>query len=334
MPTALITGINGQDGSYLAELLLSKGYRVVGTTVDQNHDQYRISHVREKIEVLEVDLLSQIGIEEIVADYQPEEIYNLAARASSRDLWSDPILTGEVNGLTVARILAAIQRVNNQIRFVQASSSEIFGNAHEVPQTESTPLKPRNPYGIAKAYGHWTTRLFREHEGLFACSAILYNHESPRRDLEFVTRKITNAVARISLGEPIQLRLGQLHARRDWGFAGDYVRAMWLMLQQPEADDYIVATGESHSVLEFCELAFDFVGLNYGDYVVEDPANARPPESTQLLGNPAKATRVLGWNAGTTFPNLVRMMVDADIDMIKKAHLSEGFKAAPLQKGS
>jgi GDPmannose 4,6-dehydratase len=312
MRCALITGINGQDGSYLAEFLLAKGYHVVGTTPDRNLDQERISHVRDRIRLVETDLLSQSELEAIISEHRPDEIYNLAARASSSDLWTDPVLTGDLNGLTVTRLLAAIQNVNSRIRFVQASSSEIFGNTEQVPQNESTPLRPRNAYGIAKAYGHWAAGLYRDYQGIFACSAILYNHESPRRGLEFVTRKIAHAAAKIKHGDEHQLRLGSLEACRDWGFAGDYVRAMWLMLQQPTADDYVIATGEVHSVLEFCQLAFAYVGLDYRDFVVVDTANSRPPEPTQLVGNPARANRVLGWKPSLTFPDLVRMMVDAD----------------------
>lgn len=330
MSTALITGVNGQDGSYLAELLLAKGYRVVGTTPDASIDRQRISNICERIEIVQTDLLSEHAIEEVLAEYSPVEVYNLAARASSSDLWNQPVLTGDLNGLTVARLLSAIQKVDKRIRFIQASSSEIFGNAAEVPQTELTPLQPRNPYGIAKAYAHWAAALYREHEGLFACSAILYNHESPRRGLEFVTRKITNAAARISLGLTTELRLGRLDARRDWGYAADYVHAMWLMLQQHTAGDYIVATGETHSVLEFCELAFAHVGLNYKDYVIEDLAGSRPPESTQLLGNPAKANRVLGWRPSVRFPELVRMMVEADLQAIKERDVSANTKNRPV----
>jgi GDPmannose 4,6-dehydratase len=315
VPTALITGVNGQDGSYLAEFLLSKGYRVVGTTPNQNTD--RILPIRKKIEIADADLLDQGQLEAILCEYNPDEVYNLAARASSSELWTQPVLTGEVNGLTVACLLEAIRRSDQRARFVQASSSEIFGNATEVPQTEATPFHPRNPYGVAKAYGHWTTSIYREHHGLFACSSILYNHESPRRGLEFITRKVSHAVARIKLGLAKELRLGNLDARRDWGFAGDYVRAMWLMLQQPTPDDYVVATGEAHSVRELCEIAFFHVGLNYQDYVVQDPENFRSAERALLVGNPAKAERLLGWKPTVTFPDLVRMMVEADLRSIQ-----------------
>jgi len=316
MPTAFITGVNGQDGSYLAEFLLSKGYDVVGTTPDRNINQQRIFHIRERIEIVETDLLDQGFVEDILRRYQPDEVYNLAARASSSELWMQPVLSGELNALTVARILEAIDRIDRKVRFVQASSSEVFGNATEVPQTEATPFHPRNPYGVAKAYGHWMTAIYREHQGLFACSCILYNHESPRRGLEFVSRKISHMAAMISLGKAKELRLGRLDARRDWGFAGDYVKAMWLMLQQSGPDDYVIATGETHSVRDFCQVAFAHVGLDYKDFVIEDAANSRPAETGLLVGDPAKAHRVLGWKPRTTFQDLVRMMVDADLKAI------------------
>jgi len=316
MPTAIITGVNGQDGSYLAEFLLSKGYYAVGTTPNRNADQERILHLTEKIEIVETDLLDQRFIEDLLLKYGPDEVYNLAARASSSELWTQPALAGDLNALTVTRILEAIGRIDRKIRFVQASSSEIFGNAVEVPQTETTPLRPRNPYGVAKAYGHWMTAIYREHQGLFTCSCVLYNHESPRRGLEFVSRKISHAVAKISLGEAKELRLGRLDARRDWGFAGDYVQAMWMMLQQQRPDDYIIATGETHSVRDFCEVAFGHVGLDYRDFVIEDVDNSRPPETGLLVGNPTKAHRALGWKPSTTFGDLVRMMVDADLKII------------------
>jgi GDPmannose 4,6-dehydratase len=332
MPIALITGINGQDGSYLAEFLLSKGYRVVGTTPDQSFDQERILHIRERVEIVETDLLNQDQVEDLLRKCKPDEVYNLAARASSRDLWTEPVATGELNGLTVTRILDAISKIDPSIRFVQASSSELFGNATESPQTEATPFHPRNPYGAAKAYGHWTAGVYREYRGLFACSSILYNHESPRRGLEFVTRKITCAVARISIGEERELRLERLDARRDWGFAGDYVQAMWLMLQQSRPDDYIVATGETHSVRDFCQVAFAHVGLNYREFVVEDATNSRAEESGLLVGNPTKAHRVLGWKPTVTFPDLVRMMVDADLELVRQdSPLSEQPRSAKIQ---
>jgi len=317
MSIALITGVNGQDGSYLAEFLLQKGYRVVGTTLDRNADQERILHLREKIEIVEIDLLDQSLMEDILRQCKPDEVYNLAARASSSDLWTQPVLTGDLNALAVARLLEAIRRSDHKVRFVQASSSEVFGNATEVPQTEATPFHPRNPYGVAKAYGHWATVIYREHYGLFACSGILYNHESPRRGLEFITRKISHAVAKIKLGMANELRVGNLDAKRDWGFAGDYVEAMWLMLQQSTPDDYVVATGEAHSVRELCELAFSHVDLNYQDYVVQDCEKVRLADTALLVGNPAKSKRVLGWKPSMTFPDLVRMMVEADLQLIQ-----------------
>jgi len=317
MPVALITGVNGQDGSYLAEFLLQKGYHVVGTTLDRNINQERILHLREKIEIVETDLLAQTLLEDILRKCKPDEVYNLAARASSSEFWTQPVLTAELNALTVTRLLDAIRTVDRNVRFVQASSSEVFGNAAEVPQTEATPFHPRNPYGVAKAFGHWTTVIYRERYGLFACSSILYNHESPRRGLEFITRKVSHAVAKIKLGQARELRLGNLESKRDWGFACDYVQAMWLMLQQPAPDDYVVATGEAHSVRELCEVAFSHVGLNYQDYVVQDRENFRPADTALLVGNPAKAERLLGWKRTVTFLDLVRMMVEADLSSIQ-----------------
>ncbi|HEY4816235.1 MAG TPA: GDP-mannose 4,6-dehydratase [Candidatus Acidoferrum sp.] len=323
MPTALITGINGQDGSYLAEFLLSKEYHVVGATQSRNANLERILEIREKIEIVEMDLLNQGLLEDVLRKYAPDEVYNLAARASSSELWTKPVLTGELNALGVARMLDAISKIDREVRFVQASSSEVFGDAAEVPQTEATPFHPRNPYGVAKAYGQWMTVIYREQQRLFACSCILYNHESPRRGLEFVTRKISHAVAKISLGQATELRLGSLEARRDWGFAGDYVQAMWLALHQPAADDYIIATGETHSVRDFCKVAFAHVGLDYQDFVIEDVSDHRPPETALLVGNAAKAHRVLGWKPKTTFHALVKMMVDADIKAIRDNQISE-----------
>jgi GDPmannose 4,6-dehydratase len=317
MPAALITGVNSQDGSYLAEFLLRKGYRVVGTTLNRNTNQERILHIRDKIEIVETDLLNQRLMEDILRNYKPDEVYNLAARASSSEFWTQPVLTGELNALAVARLMDVIRNIDHRVRFVQASSSEVFGNAAEVPQTEATPFHPRNPYGVAKAYGHWTAVIYRERYGLFACSSILYNHESPRRGLEFITRKVSHAVARIKLGQARELRLGNLESKRDWGFACDYVKAMWLMLQQPKPDDYVVATGEAHSVRELCEIAFSHVGLNYQDYVVQDRENFRTADTALLVGNPTKAERVLGWKRTVTFPDLVRMMVEADLRSIQ-----------------
>lgn len=318
MPTALITGINGQDGSYLAEFLLLKGYRVVGTTPNAAIDQERIVHIRESLEIVETDLLDQQLIEGILGTYKPNEIYNLAAHASSLDLWTEPGLTGELNAIAVARLLNGIYKVDQSIRFFQASSSEMFGNPRETPQTELTPFHPRNPYGVSKLYGHWMTVIHREQRSLFACAGILYNHESPRRGLEFVSRKVSQTVAKISLGEAKELRLGRLDARRDWGFAGDYQRAMWLMLQQPNPDDYIIATGEAHSVRDFCRLAFAHVNLDYHDFVIEDAAHDRPVEHGLLVGDPAKARHVLKWRPSITFEDLVRMMVEADLKSIRQ----------------
>lgn len=318
MPTALIAGMSGQDGSYLAEFLLHKGYRVVGTVRNKASNPDRIARLGQCIEVVELDLKDLASLEDILRKFRPDEVYNLAARASGSELWRYPILTGEVNGLSVTRLLEGIRNVDRNIRFCQASSSEMFGNAVDVPQDETTPLRPRNPYGVAKAYAHWITANYRDVQGLFAGSAILYNHESPRRPLEFVTRKISYAVAGIKLGLASELRLGNLEARRDWGFAGDYVQAMWLMLQQPKPDDYVIATGQPHSVREFCEIAFSHVGLNYQHYVVQDEENFRVPETTTLVGNPAKAKQLLGWQPKVPFEALVRMMVDADLRSVEK----------------
>jgi len=313
---ALVTGINGQDGSYLAELLLDKGYHVIGiarSCPNSARDHARISRVPKAVDILEADLAEEASLESLLQKLRPAEVYNLAARASSSELWTQPISTGELNALAVVRLLDAINRVDHRIRFVQASSSEVFGNATEVPQKESTPFHPRNPYGVAKAFGHWITAVYREQRGLFACSCILYNHESPRRGMEFVTRKISHGVAMIKVGLANELRLGDLDARRDWGFAGDYVQAMWLSLQQSAPEDYIVATGETHSVREFCEIAFSHVGLRYEDYVAQDRENFRSPETALLVGDPAKAKRILGWAPTVAFEELVMMMVDADL---------------------
>jgi GDPmannose 4,6-dehydratase len=320
MPTAVITGINGQDGSYLAEFLLSKGYGVVGTVPDKNSELEHILHIRESLEIIETSLLDQDLVNDVVHTYKPDEIYNLAARSSSNEFWSQPARTGELNALAVTRLLDGIRRIDPKIRFFQASSSEVFGNATEVPQTETTPFHPRNPYGVAKAFGHWTTVIYREYRGLFACSGILYNHESPRRGLEFVTRKISHTVAKIKLGLAQELRLGDLEAKRDWGLASDYTQAMWLSLQQPVPDDYIIATGEAHSVSEFCDIAFSHVGLNYQDYVVQGPEFVRTAETSRLVGNPTKAKRLLNWKPSVTFRELVTMMVEADMKALQNSH--------------
>lgn len=317
MKTALITGIGGQDGSYLAELLLAQGYHVVGIMPGQEAEN--ILHIRGKIEIVENASLDETSIEKIVRAYEPDEIYNLAARASSKQLWSDPIATAQLNGVAALALLNVVHRMGRGIRVLQASSSEIFGNAVITPQNESTPIQPRNPYGVAKAFAQWMTSIYREQRKVFACSCILYNHESPRRGMEFVTRKISHGAAMIKLGLAGDLRLGNLDARRDWGFAGDYVRAMWLMLQQPTPEDYIVATGEAHSVREFCEIAFSHVGLSYEDYVVQDREELRGPESVLLLGDATKARHILGWAPSVSFEQLVKMLVDADLKLLAES---------------
>jgi GDPmannose 4,6-dehydratase len=314
--TALITGITGQDGSYLAEFLLEKGYRVAGMTRRTSTEVHeRIEHIVDKIEILSGDLLDQSSITAIVNDVRPDEIYNLAAQSFVPASWSQPVLTGEFTALGVTRVLEAIRQVDPAIRFYQASSSEMFGNAVESPQTETTPFYPRSPYGVAKVYGHWITVNYRESYGLFACSGILFNHETPRRGKEFVTRKVSDGVARIKLGLAKELRLGNLDAHRDWGFGGDYVRAMWLMLQQDEPDDYVIATGKSHSVRDFVRIAFEVAGLgSYEPYVVTDPRFVRPAEVDRLVGDASKARRKLGWEPQVSFERLVAMMVEADLE--------------------
>ncbi|HAJ38707.1 MAG TPA: GDP-mannose 4,6-dehydratase [Chloroflexi bacterium] len=319
MPTALITGVTGQDGSYLAELLLEKGYTVIGMvrrTSTINFD--RINHIQDKIEVVQGDLLDQMSLIGILHDYRPDEVYNLAAQSFVPTSFTQPVLTGEFTALGVTRMLEAIRIVDPQIRFYQASSSEMFGKVVEVPQRETTPFYPRSPYGVAKVYGHWITVNYRESYNIFGCSGILFNHESPRRGLEFVTHKITHTAARIKLGMAKELRLGNLEARRDWGYAGDYVRAMWLMLQQNEPDDYVVATGETHSVQEFVEEAFGYLDLDWRQYVVQDSRYYRPAEVDLLVGNPAKAGAKLGWEPAVDFRQLVRIMVDADMEQLQK----------------
>jgi GDPmannose 4,6-dehydratase len=318
VPTALITGISGQDGSYLAENLLERGYRVVGMVRGSAWATYpRIEHIRKEIELAEGDLLNQGSLEGLLRKYRPAEVYNFAAsHPSSYQSFHQPVLTGEFNGLGVLRLLEAIRIVDSAIRFCQASTSELFGNARESPQCETTQFYPRNPYGVAKLYGHWITVNYRETHGMFACSSILFNHESPRRGDEFVTRKITRAVARIKAGLQNSLYLGDLEARRDWGYAADYVRAMWLMLQAPAADDYVLATGETHSVREFCRIAFGHVALNYERYVLQDTQKRRATETVQLVGDYGKARRVLGWHPTLTFQQLVCAMVDSDIEAV------------------
>jgi GDPmannose 4,6-dehydratase len=315
MPTALITGITGQDGSYLAELLLEQGYKVIGMvrrTSTINFD--RIRHFQEKVEIVQGDLLDQMSLISILQEHRPSEVYNLAAQSFVPTSFTQPVLTGEFTALGVTRVLDAIRIVDPSIRFYQASSSEMFGKVQEVPQRESTPFYPRSPYGVAKVYGHWITVNYRESYDIYACSGILFNHESPRRGLEFVTHKITNAVARIKLGLDKELHLGNLEARRDWGYAPDYVRAMWLMLQQDAPDDYVVATGETHSVQEFVEEAFGYVELDWREFVVQDPKFYRPAEVDLLVGDPAKAGEKLGWEPTVSFRELVRLMVQADLD--------------------
>jgi GDPmannose 4,6-dehydratase len=314
---ALITGITGQDGSYLAEYLLSLGYEVFGMVRRSSTENLeRIEHIKNKIEFVQADLLDQASLDKALEISRPEEIYNLAAQSFVPTSWDQPVLTAEFTGLGVTRILESMRQVSPNAKFYQASSSEMYGKVREVPQTELTPFHPRSPYAVAKAYGHHITVNYRESYGIFAASGILFNHESPRRGREFVTRKITDGVARIKLGLAKNLALGTLDAQRDWGFAGDYVRAMHLMLQQDEPDDFVVATGRTHSVREFLEVAFNHVGLNYEDYVVQDPRYMRPAEVDQLIGDNSKARRVLGWEPSVSFEQLVTMMVDSDMQLL------------------
>ncbi len=317
MPNALITGITGQDGSYLAELLLDKGYKVFGLVRRASTETFeRIAHLHDDITLIQGDLLDQYSLSEAINQAEPDEIYNLAAQSFVPTSWQQPLLTGEFTGLGVTRVLEAMRFVDPKIRFYQASSSEMFGKVREVPQNEHTPFYPRSPYGVAKVYGHFITVNYRESYNLFACSGMLFNHESPRRGLEFVTRKVTDGVARIKLGQQKDLKLGNLDAQRDWGFAGDYVRAMWLMLQQDTPEDYVIATGVTHSVRDLVRVAFEHVGLNYEDYVKVDPAFIRPAEVDLLIGDPSKAKKQLGWEPEVTFEGLVAMMVDADLQRV------------------
>jgi GDPmannose 4,6-dehydratase len=319
MPTALITGITGQDGSYLAELLLAKGYRVIGVARRSSTvTNERIEHLLDDITVVQGDLHDQGSLLSLLEEYEPSEVYNLAAQSFVPTSWNQPALTGDITALGVTRILESIRFVNSKIRFYQASSSEMFGRVVEVPQCETTPFYPRSPYGVAKVYGHWITVNYRESFGMFATSGILFNHESPRRGLEFVTRKISNGVARIKLGQAKELRLGNLEAQRDWGFAGDYVDAMWRMLQQDEPGSFVIGMGETHSVREFCRIAFGHVDLDYNDYVVQDERFYRPAEVDLLISNPARARSILGWEPSVSFEELVTMMVDADLERLKK----------------
>lgn len=319
MPKALITGITGQDGSYLAEFLLARGYDVVGMVRRTSTINFhRIAHIQNQITIVNGDLLDGVSLIHMLEEHQPDEVYNLAAQSFVPTSWNQPVFTGEATALGVTRILDAIRIVNPKIRFYQASSSEMFGKVVEVPQKETTPFYPRSPYGVAKVYGHWITINYRESYDLHATSGILFNHESPRRGLEFVTRKITHHVAKIKLGLTNELRLGNLDARRDWGFAGDYVEAMWLMLQQDKADDFVIATGDTQSVGEFVRIAFEHVDLDWKEFVVQDERFMRPAEVDLLVGDPSKAGRDLGWEPQVSFKELVKMMVDADIALLKE----------------
>lgn len=321
MPTALITGVTGQDGSYLAEMLIEKGYQVYGLVRRLSLTNYgRIEHVLDKIELIQGDLLDQNSLMTAIEEAKPDEVYNLAAMSFVPASWNQPVLTGEFTGLGVTRLLESIKVVNRKIKFYQASSSEMFGKVQEVPQTEKTSFYPRSPYGAAKVYGHWMTINYRESYDMFCCSGILFNHESPRRGIEFVTRKITDGAARIKLGLAGELILGNLDSKRDWGYAADYVRAQWLMLQQDQPQDYVIASGETHSVREFCELAFGRLDLDYQDYVVTDPKFYRPAEVDLLIGDPSKAKKELGWELKVSFKDMVNMMVDADMERYRKAY--------------
>jgi GDPmannose 4,6-dehydratase len=316
---ALITGITGQDGSYLAEFLLAKGYEVIGMVRRSSTVNFeRIKHIQDKITLVSGDLLDEVSLIHILREHRPHEVYNLAAQSFVQTSWPQPVFTGETTALGVTRLLDAVRIVDPEIRFYQASSSEMFGKVVEVPQKETTPFYPRSPYGVAKVYGHWITVNYRDSYGMHTTSGFLFNKESPRRVLEFVTRMISHGVARIKLGLDEELRLGNLEARRDWGFAGDYVEAMWLMLQQDQPDDYVIATGETHSVREFCELAFSYVGLDYRDYVVVDQRFMRPAEVDLLIGDASKARKKLGWQPRTSFTELVQMMVEADLQLVKE----------------
>ncbi len=318
---ALITGITGQDGSYLAEFLLEQGYEVFGLVRRSSTVTFsRIEHIQDQITMISGDMLDQTSIQTALQECEPQEVYNLAAQSFVQTSWTQPVFTGDVTALGVTRILSAIRHVNPDIRFYQASSSEMFGKVREVPQRETTPFYPRSPYGVAKVYGHWITVNFRESYGMHATSGILFNHESERRGIEFVTRKVTYNVAKIKLGMAKEIRLGNLDSRRDWGFAGDYVKAMWLMLQQDKPDDYVVATGETHSVQELVETAFSHVGLDWHDYIVQDPRFMRPAEVDLLVGDPSKAGEVLGWEPKITFTRLIQMMVEADLALLRSGH--------------
>jgi GDPmannose 4,6-dehydratase len=315
---ALITGITGQDGSYLAELLLDEGYEVVGVVRRSSTVNFeRIAQIQDRVTLVPADLLDEVSLIAVLRDHRPSEVYNLAAQSFVQTSWSQPVLTGETTALGVTRLLDAVRIVDPEIRFYQASSSEMFGKVHEVPQRETTPFYPRSPYGVAKVYGHWITVNYRESYGLHASSGMLFNHESPRRGLEFVTRKVSYGAARVACGLEEKLALGNLDAQRDWGFAADYVRAMWLMLQQDEPSDYVVATGETHSVRELCQLAFAAAGLDWQDHVVVDERFLRPAEVDLLVGDPTKAHERLGWRREVDFPRLVEMMVEADLRLVR-----------------
>ncbi|MBI1803906.1 MAG: GDP-mannose 4,6-dehydratase [Ignavibacteriae bacterium] len=319
MKHALITGITGQDGSYLAEFLLSKGYKVFGTVRRSSSENFeRIEHLRTKLHLLQADLLDQLSLIEAIKEAEPQEIYNLAAQSFVPTSWSQPSLTGEFTAIGVTKMLEAIKLVNRKIRFYQASSSEMFGKVRETPQNELTPFYPRSPYGVAKVYGHYITVNYRESYDMYCVSGILFNHESPRRGKEFVTRRISDGVARIKLGMAKELRLGNLDAKRDWGYAGDFIKAMWVMLQQPEADDFVIATGETHSVREFVKLAFKHVELDWKKYVVIDKTLFRPAEVHVLCGDASKARKKLRWKPNVSFSDLVAMMVDADIKKLSR----------------
>jgi GDPmannose 4,6-dehydratase len=319
---ALVTGVTGQDGSYLADFLLEQGYEVIGMVRRTSTINFeRIAHIQDRIKIVQGDLIDQVSLIELLQEFQPMEVYNLAAQSFIPTSFKQPVLTGEVTALGVTRILDAVRIVDPAIHFYQASSSEMFGKVQEVPQNEKTPFYPRSPYGVAKVYGHWITVNYREAYDLFACSGILFNHESPRRGLEFSTHKITYGAARVKLGLAKQLRLGNMESKRDWGYAPDYVRAMWMMLQQDQPDDYVIATGLQHSVRDCARLAFAFVGLNYDDYVVGDnPADLRPADVVNLVGNSSKAQKALGWRPSVTFEQMIGMMVEADLAALKKTY--------------
>jgi GDPmannose 4,6-dehydratase len=330
MATALITGITGQDGSHLAELLLSRSYRVCGMVRRSSTENFqRIEHLRGKIELFQGDLLDSSSINQVLEQVQPEEIYNLAAMSFVPTSWQQPVLTGEFTALGVTRLLEAMRKTCPKAKFYQASSSEMFGKVQETPQKENTPFYPRSPYGVAKAYGHFITVNYRESYNLFACSGILFNHEGPRRGLEFVTRKISYTLAQIKFGLADELRLGNLEAKRDWGFAGDYVRAMWLMLQQPTAEDFVIGTGQTHRVQDFVQIAFDHAGLDWKKYVKVDPLYYRPAEVDLLLADSTKAHKVLGWKPEVSFEQLVKLMVDADLALVQKQVNAAGENPGP-----